>query len=56
MKCKTYKYFKIEKPDKLNEGYAYCLKHNLITALFPNTNWKHKINKLECEGNTRNYD
>lgn len=47
MKCKDCEYLKIEIPDKLNEGHAYCLKHNLSTMLI-GSHYKTKIDRLEC--------
>ena len=45
--CKDCEHFRIEKPDKCNEGHAYCLKYNLSTMLI-GKQYKRKIDRLEC--------
>lgn len=47
MRCKDCEYLKIEKPDKFNEGHAYCTKYNLETMLLYGS-WKRKVDNLEC--------
>lgn len=50
MKCKDCEYLKIEVPDKLNEGHAYCSKYDLVTTLI-GCHYKDKIDRLECYEN-----
>ena len=45
--CKDCEHFRIEKPDKYNEGHAFCLKYNLSTMLI-GKQYKRKIDRLEC--------
>lgn len=47
MKCKDCAYLRIDRPDEMNEGHAYCLKHNLSTILI-GKQYKRKIERLEC--------
>lgn len=54
-KCKDCEHFRIEKPDAMNEGHAYCSKYNVSTMLVGKSAWKKKVDRLECwnkEGET----
>ena len=48
MKCKDCEHLRIEKPDAMNEGHAYCDKYNLATMLIGKSAWKKKVDRLEC--------
>ena len=45
--CKDCEYLRIDKPDKYNEGHAYCLKYDLSTMLI-GKQYTKKIDRLEC--------
>lgn len=46
--CKDCEHLKIEKPDEMNEGHAYCGKYNVSTMLIGKSAYKRKIEKLRC--------
>lgn len=52
MKCKECEFLKVDKPDRYNEGYAYCSKYD-VSMMLVYPSYKRKLENLECYADER---